>query len=326
MIRFLRGSTGAGPQLLAVALVSGALSTLLCLTALQAAQALLSTPAAWWGMSQLGSAVVCLACGAGALGAAWHLASAMLALAVVPRGRAASRQSRQAASMILERWGAPLVRRIAAGALVVGVVGMASSPAMAAQLPASGDDLGWQPTSSATQEPTPPGPQEDGAGRPEAPAEPSPAAPTQPTQPTQPTVPEPSSPRPPAPDPAPEPEADAEQAEPGGGPAAPAPSTPQPPAHEPRTPGAPSDGRSEGGTGGGADGRHVVAPGESLWSITSRLLPEGADDAAIARAWPSLYRANAEVIGPNPSLIRPGTPLLVPEDLSSARTTKDAQH
>ena len=229
--------------------------------------------------------------------------------------------------MILERWGAPLVRRIAAGALVVGVVGMASSPAMAAQLPASGDDLGWQPTSSATQEPTPPGPQEDGAGRPEAPAEPSPAAPTQPTQPT---VPEPSSPRPPAPDPAPEPEADAEQAEPGGGPAAPAPSTPQPPAHEPRAPGAPSDGRSEGGTGGGADGsadgRHVVAPGESLWSITSRLLPEGADDAAIARAWPSLYRANAEVIGPNPSLIRPGTPLLVPEDLSSARTTKDAQH
>ncbi|ERH15753.1 hypothetical protein HMPREF1549_03010, partial [Actinomyces johnsonii F0510] len=66
---------------------------------------------------------------------------------------------------------------------------------------------------------------------------------------------------------------------------------------------------------------HIVLPGESLWSITAHLLPTGAGHAQVAQGWPALYRANADAIGPNPSLIRPGTVLSVPSSLAAPSTT-----
>ncbi|EHM93114.1 hypothetical protein HMPREF0975_02060, partial [Actinomyces sp. oral taxon 849 str. F0330] len=66
---------------------------------------------------------------------------------------------------------------------------------------------------------------------------------------------------------------------------------------------------------------HIVLPGESLWSITAHLLPTGAGRAQVAQGWPALYRANADAIGPNPSLIRPGTVLSVPSSLAAPSTT-----
>ena len=71
---------------------------------------------------------------------------------------------------------------------------------------------------------------------------------------------------------------------------------------------------------------HTVTPGESLWSITARLLPAGSSSAQIARSWPALYHANADVIGANPSLIRPGTVLTVPSPLAPPSTTTGGQN
>ena len=70
---------------------------------------------------------------------------------------------------------------------------------------------------------------------------------------------------------------------------------------------------------------HTVAPGESLWSITAHLLPTGSAPAQIAQDWPALYRANSEAIGADPSLIRPGTVLSVPDSLSAPSTTTGGQ-
>lgn len=64
---------------------------------------------------------------------------------------------------------------------------------------------------------------------------------------------------------------------------------------------------------------HVVAAGDSLWSITADTLAQGLQDgepsgeaAAIAEAWPELYDANRDVVGSDPSLIRPGQELTIP--------------
>ena len=70
---------------------------------------------------------------------------------------------------------------------------------------------------------------------------------------------------------------------------------------------------------------HTVTPGESLWSITARLLPAGSGPARIAQAWPALYRANSGVIGADPSLIRPGTVLSIPDSLPAPGTTTGGQ-
>ena len=70
---------------------------------------------------------------------------------------------------------------------------------------------------------------------------------------------------------------------------------------------------------------HTVAPGESLWSITAHLLPTGSAPARIAQDWPALYRANSEAIGADPSLIRPGTVLSVPDSLSAPSTPAGGQ-
>lgn len=62
---------------------------------------------------------------------------------------------------------------------------------------------------------------------------------------------------------------------------------------------------------------YTVAPGDSLWRITAALLGAQASDASIRNAWPQLYAANADAIGPDPSLIHPGQVLTVPNGLSS---------
>ncbi|MGN6574822.1 MAG: LysM peptidoglycan-binding domain-containing protein, partial [Nocardioides sp.] len=55
-----------------------------------------------------------------------------------------------------------------------------------------------------------------------------------------------------------------------------------------------------------------VRPGDSLWLVAQRLLPDGADDAAVDRAWRRLAACNADRLGPDPDLIVPGTLLRVP--------------
>lgn len=56
----------------------------------------------------------------------------------------------------------------------------------------------------------------------------------------------------------------------------------------------------------------VVHQGDTLWDIAARRLPAGAGPVAIDRAWRAIYATNAAVIGPDSSLIRPGTRLRVP--------------
>lgn len=56
----------------------------------------------------------------------------------------------------------------------------------------------------------------------------------------------------------------------------------------------------------------VVATGDTLWDLAARGLPLTADDAQIERRWGEIYRANREVVGADPDLIRPGQRLLLP--------------
>lgn len=120
-------------------------------------RSLLSLPPEWWGANQLSAAVTALACTAGVVGALWHLLSAAVALIVVHRAARADVMAELpdhdagAAFRLLHRWGAPLVRRIAGGVLVVGIT---ASPALAAtdSMPDT-DDLGWQPTANAPAQP-----------------------------------------------------------------------------------------------------------------------------------------------------------------------------
>lgn len=60
-----------------------------------------------------------------------------------------------------------------------------------------------------------------------------------------------------------------------------------------------------------------VQPGDSLWTITAALLPAAATEADIAAAWPTLYAANHDAIGPDPGLIHPGDVLTVPTGMSA---------
>jgi hypothetical protein len=57
----------------------------------------------------------------------------------------------------------------------------------------------------------------------------------------------------------------------------------------------------------------VVAPGDTLWSIAQRRLGPRASSSEVARAWPAWYRLNRDRIGPDPSLLHPGTRLRVPD-------------
>jgi resuscitation-promoting factor RpfA len=76
----------------------------------------------------------------------------------------------------------------------------------------------------------------------------------------------------------------------------------------PRGAGDPSDRSTDG---------YVVRRGDTLWDIAARHLGPGASAVDISRAWPAWYDANRVVIGPDPSVIRPGE-LLVPPSASTA--------
>jgi nucleoid-associated protein YgaU len=58
---------------------------------------------------------------------------------------------------------------------------------------------------------------------------------------------------------------------------------------------------------------HAVLPGDTLWSIAAERLATD-DVRRIARYWPRIHRANREVIGPNPDLLRPGQVLELPPE------------
>ena len=58
-------------------------------------------------------------------------------------------------------------------------------------------------------------------------------------------------------------------------------------------------------------GTVVVHRGDTLWSISTRLLTGAPTDARVTRTWHRLHRANLARI-PDPDLILPGTRLVVP--------------
>ena len=272
---------GARQRLTLLAATSGAVLILLGRTAHGAAEQLVQVPPKAWGLSDLSDAVVAGTCTCGALGAIWHVVSALLALMALPRANGPSKRCRSGARAlavrVLEAWGAPAVRRIVASALLVS---LSSAPALASEETSSGDDLGWRPTSSA------------------------PASPTSQS----------STPSPPADQP---PSSASTGSSDSEGASQSADSTP--PGSQAAQPSTDPDSAPSSGP------THTVAPGESLWSITAHLLPTGSAPAQIAQDWPALYRANSEAIGADPSLIRPGTVLSVPDSLSAPSTSAGGQ-
>ncbi|WP_051247959.1 LysM peptidoglycan-binding domain-containing protein [Nocardioides halotolerans] len=55
----------------------------------------------------------------------------------------------------------------------------------------------------------------------------------------------------------------------------------------------------------------VVRPGDTLWSLAERRLPEPASARQVTAGWHAIYRRNRGVIGPDPDLIRPGQVLVL---------------
>ena len=265
----------------ALTLLASALTVVLALAACDAAGRLASTPSSAWGPTALTRALVLLACGAGALGAAWHAVSG--ALAVIALTGNAPRAPRTGISLValraLHRWGAPIMRRTAAGALVAAVA--TGAPAMAAQAPGASDDLGWTPTASA---PAPAG---------EAP---SPAGDT---------------PAPAGDTPAPAGDTSSNAGDAARRPDAAAGATSADPSSPPATTHQVSAGESLWSI------TEEILDAGSAGSPTDPSSGGPGTQAQIARAWPILYAANAESIGADPDLILPGTALNVPEDLLS---------
>lgn len=58
----------------------------------------------------------------------------------------------------------------------------------------------------------------------------------------------------------------------------------------------------------------TVLPGDTLWEIARAQLPPGADAATIDETWRTIYALNADAIGSDPNLIRPGQTLLLPQE------------
>lgn len=62
--------------------------------------------------------------------------------------------------------------------------------------------------------------------------------------------------------------------------------------------------------------RRVVRPGDSLWRIAEaellRRLGHDPSVAEVAAYWPRIHAANRALIGPDPDLVRPGVPLVLP--------------
>ena len=69
-----------------------------------------------------------------------------------------------------------------------------------------------------------------------------------------------------------------------------------------------------GGVRATAGPGHVVAPGDTLWSIAARRLRRSASPALIAATWPRWYAANRPRVGPDPAVIRPGQRLVAPKE------------
>ena len=123
---------GARQRLTLLAATSGAVLILLGRTAHGAAEQLVQVPPRAWGLSDLSDAVVAGTCTCGALGALWHVVSALLALMALPRANGPSKRCRSGARAlavrVLEAWGAPAVRRIVASALLVSLSPPARRP------------------------------------------------------------------------------------------------------------------------------------------------------------------------------------------------------
>lgn len=62
--------------------------------------------------------------------------------------------------------------------------------------------------------------------------------------------------------------------------------------------------------------RYVIRSGDTLWGIAAAVLRTD-NPRRIARYWPRIHRANRDVIGPDPNLIRPGEILELPEEASA---------
>jgi len=56
----------------------------------------------------------------------------------------------------------------------------------------------------------------------------------------------------------------------------------------------------------------VVRAGDCLWRLAAADLPDRASAARVTARWHAIHRLNAEVIGPDPDLIRPGQRLALP--------------
>ena len=264
----------------ALTLLASALAVGLALAACDAAGRLASAPPSAWGPTALTRALVLLACGAGALGAAWHALSGALAVIALagPAPSARGAGIRRAALRALHRWGAPIMRRTTAGALVAAVA--AGAPAMAAQAPGASDDLGWAPTASAS-----------------APAEPAPA---------------------PGPDASPGAEPAAPPPDPAAGAPSGETSAAEAPAGDPPTAEAPSAPTTTHRVSAGESLWSITEELLGAGAAGAPTDPSSGGppaQARVARAWPILYAANAESIGADPDLILPGTVLNVPEDL-----------
>ena len=63
-------------HLVAVALAAAVGTAVLAANAWSAAAGLASVPVAWWSTAQIAQSAIALACGLGAAGCLWHLASA----------------------------------------------------------------------------------------------------------------------------------------------------------------------------------------------------------------------------------------------------------
>jgi nucleoid-associated protein YgaU len=94
--------------------------------------------------------------------------------------------------------------------------------------------------------------------------------------------------------------------------AAPAYAGPERPPPDPLS-GLPMPERAQG-PGRPAERSVVVRPGDSLWALAERDLGSEATDRRVSETWPAIYRRNRGVIGPDPSLIRPGEVLTIPEE------------
>jgi nucleoid-associated protein YgaU len=57
-----------------------------------------------------------------------------------------------------------------------------------------------------------------------------------------------------------------------------------------------------------------VNAGDSLWEIAADRLGPNASPADVARAWRRIYALNHDLIGRDPSSIKPGQSLSVPTD------------